>query len=111
MESTRQQKISRLLQKDLGVIFQQESRNLFEGSLITVTKVQVSKDLAVAKVHLSLFLTANKQTLIEKIRHHGREIRHILAQRIHLQLRVMPDLQFFLDDSLDYIENIDQLLK
>ncbi len=111
MESTRQQKISRLLQKDLGVIFQQESRNLFDGALITVTKVQVSKDLAIAKVFLSLFLTANKQALLEKIRHHGREIRHILAQRINQQLRVMPELHFFLDDSLDYIENIDQLLK
>ncbi|MEI7895501.1 MAG: 30S ribosome-binding factor RbfA [bacterium] len=111
MESTRQQKISRLIQKDLGVIFQQESRNLFDGSLITVTKVQVSKDLAIAKVHLSLFITTDKQILLDKIRHHGREVRHMLAQRVHNQLRVMPDLQFFLDDSLDYIENIDSLLK
>ena len=111
MESTRQQKISRLIQKDLGEIFQQESRNLFEGALITVTKVQVTKDLAIAKVYLSLFITSNKQALIEKIKHHGREIRHLLVQRVHQQLRIMPDLQFFLDDSLDYIENIDQLLK
>jgi ribosome-binding factor A len=111
MESTRQLKISRLIQKDLGVIFQQESRNLFEGALITVTKVQVSKDLAIAKVHLSLFITTDKQVLLEKIRHHGREIRHFLAQRVHNQLRVMPELQFYLDDSLDYIENIDSLLR
>jgi ribosome-binding factor A len=111
MESTRQQKISRLIQKDLGLIFQQESRNLFEGALITVTKVHVSKDLAIAKVHLSLFITSDKQVLLDKIRHHGRDIRHNLAQRVHNQLRVIPELQFFLDDSLDYIENIDKLLK
>jgi len=111
MESTRQQKISRLIQKDLGVIFQQESRNLFGGALITVTKVQVSKDLAIAKVYLSLFITSDKQALLDKIRHHGREIRHHLVQLVHQQLRVMPELHFFLDDSLDYIENIDQLLK
>ena len=111
MESTRQQKISRLIQKDLGTIFQQESHNLFEGALITVTKVQVSKDLSFAKVYVSLFITSDKQVLLDKIRHHGREIRHLLARRVHDQLRVMPELQFFLDDSLDYIENIDHLLK
>ncbi|HPS63823.1 MAG TPA: 30S ribosome-binding factor RbfA [Bacteroidales bacterium] len=110
MESTRQLKISRLIQKDLGTIFQQESRSLFEGALITVTKVQVSKDLAIARVHLSLFMTRDKQALLEKIRHQGKEIRHLLARKEHDQLRVMPELQFFLDDSLDYIENIDKLL-
>jgi ribosome-binding factor A len=111
METTRQQKIARLIQKDLGIIFQQESRNLFDGALITVTKVQISKDLSVAKVFLSLFLTKDKPALLEKIRHHGREIRHHLAGKVHHQLRVMPELHFFLDDSLDYIENIDLLLK
>jgi len=111
MESTRQQKISRLIQKDLGVIFQQESRNLFEGAMITVTKVMVSKDLAVTKVYLSLFATKDKHVLLEKIQKHAREIRHHLARREHNQLRIMPELHFFLDDSLDYIENIDHLLK
>lgn len=111
MESTRQQKISRLIQKDLGVIFQQESRNLFDGALITVTKVQVSKDLAIARIHLSLFMTKDKTALLDKIRSHSRDIRHLLAREVHNQLRVMPELQFYLDDSLDYIDNIEQLLK
>lgn len=111
MESTRQQKISRLVQKDLGVIFQQESRNLFDGALITVTKVQVSKDLAIARIHLSLFMTKDKTALLDKIRSHSRDIRHLLAREVHNQLRVMPELQFYLDDSLDYIDNIEQLLK
>ena len=111
MESTRQQKISRLIQKDLGTIFQQESRNLFSGAMITVTKVQVTKDLAIARIYLSLFITTSKEELLESIRHHGREIRHMLARKVHDQLRVMPELHFFLDDSLDYIEKIDNLLK
>ena len=92
------------------MIFQQESRNLFDGALITVTKVHVTKDLALAKVHLSLFITRNKEGLLEKIRHHSKEIRHLLARQVHDQLRIIPELQFFLDDSLDYIENIDHLL-
>lgn len=111
MESTRQQKISRLIQKELGVIFQQESRNLFENALITVTKVMISKDLAIAKVHLSIFGSKEKETLIGKIRKQGGEIRYLLAKKVHNQLRIMPELHFHLDDSLDYIDNIDHLLK
>ena len=110
MESTRQQKISRLIQKELGVLFQRDSRSLYEGALITVTKVSVSKDLSIAKVHLSLFMTKDKEALLNVIRHHGRDIRHQMAQHVHNQLRIMPELTFFLDDSLDYIENIDNLL-
>ncbi|MCX6250096.1 MAG: 30S ribosome-binding factor RbfA [Bacteroidetes bacterium] len=110
MESTRLNKISRLIQKDLGVIFQQESRNLFGGAMITVTKVDVVKDLSIAKVHLSLFATADKDALLEKIRSHTKEIRHLFARQVHNQLRVIPELHFYLDDSLDYIENIENLL-
>lgn len=111
MESTRQQKISRLIQKELGLIFQRESRTLFEGALITVTKVQVTKDLALARANISLFGTRDKNALLEKIRNHARELRHQMAQKVHAQLRIMPELQFYLDDSLDYIENIENLLK
>jgi ribosome-binding factor A len=111
MESTRQQKIARLIQKDLSAIFQEQSRNHFIGSLITVTKVSVTKDLSLAKVYLSLFATKDKPALLEMIRTRTREVRHDLGTRVRNQLRVIPDLQFFLDDSLDYIDNIDHLLK
>jgi len=111
MESTRQNKVSRLLQKDLGDIFQRESRNLFRGAMITVTKVNVTKDLAIAKVYLSLFATKDKEDLIESIKVHSKEIRYKLAQRIGKQVRAIPELQFYIDDSLDYIENIETLLK
>jgi ribosome-binding factor A len=110
MESTRQQKISRLIQKDLGEILQQKVQNLLGGVLITVTKVSVTKDLSVAKVYLSLFTKSNKEILLDTIRQHTREIRYELGHRVRNQLRVIPDLQFFLDDSLDYIERIDDLL-
>lgn len=110
MESTRQLKISRLLQKDLGEIFQRESRNLTQGALVTVTKVYVTPDLAIAKVYLSLFATEDKNGLLKHIQKHGKEIRFNLGKRIGKQIRVVPELVFYLDDSLDYIENIEKLL-
>lgn len=110
METTRQLKIARLIQKDLGDILLLESRNLFGGSMITVTKVRVSKDLAVARVYVSLFATADKPKLLEAINKHNKEIRHKLALRIGQQVRIIPGLEFFLDDSLDYIDHIEELL-
>lgn len=110
MESTRQNKIARLIQKDLGTIFQQNSR-LFDGAMISVTKVNVAKDLSIARVYVSLFAPKGKTGLMDKIRTQGREIRHLLGNLERNQLRVIPDLQFFEDDSLDYIDNIENLLK
>ncbi len=111
METTRQQKISRLIQKDLGMIFQTLGRSLFDNVMITVTKVHVAKDLSLAKIYLSLFTTADKQGKLDQIRSHTRDIRRELGIREHNQLRIIPELVFLLDDSLDYIENIDNLLK
>ncbi len=80
-------------------------------SMITVTKVNVTSDLSLARVHLSLFATTDKQTLFEKILENKKEIRHILAGRVGKQLRIVPNLEFYIDDALDYIEHIDKLLK
>ena len=101
-----------IVQKDLGEILQQKGQSTFGGVLITVTKVSVTKDLSVAKVYLSLFTTSesNKEILLDTIRQHTREIRYELGHRVRNQLRVIPDIHFFLDDSLDYIERIDDLL-
>lgn len=110
MESTRQQKIARLVQKDLGEIFQMQARNLFHGAMITVTKVNVTKDMSLARVYLSLFGVKDKEALLDIIKSHTREVRRELGIREKNQLRVIPDLQFFIDDSLDYIENLDHLL-
>ena len=110
MDSTRQQKVSRLIQRDIGDIFQKEGRDLFSHSMITVTKVHVTRDLSQAKVYLSLFTTGDKPQLLENIRRHTGEIRYKLGRRIGKQVRVIPEIQFFMDDSLDYIENIEKLL-
>lgn len=110
MESKRQHRIDKLLQKELGEIFTQEMRHVTKHALVTVTKIQVSPDLSIAKTYLSLFATPDKEALMKEVIKHTGEIRGKLGLRIRHQLRVVPDLHFFLDDSLDYIENIDRLL-
>lgn len=110
MESTRQLKVARLVQKDMGDIFLSESRNMFGRTMITVTKVRLTRDLSIARVYLSLFNTKDKEETLRGIVSHGRELRYKLALKVGKQLRVVPDLEFFIDDSLDYIENLEKLL-
>lgn len=110
MENTRLDRVSKLLQKDLGEILQYDMKHVTKNSMVTVTKVNVSPDLSIAKVYLSLFATSDKKGLLTDIKRHSKEIRGKLGFRIKNQMRVVPDLQFYEDDSLDYIENLDQLL-
>ena len=111
MDSQRQLKVSRLIQKELGEIFQRETKVFFGAALITVTQVRVSPDLGVAKVYVSLFNTPDNKALLESIKAHTKEIRMKLSDRIRKQVRVIPNLVFFHDDSLDYAMRIDELLK
>lgn len=111
MESTRQLKVSRLLQKELAEIFRKEAADKFDRAFITVTIVRVAPDLSTAKVYLSMFAVKDKDALLKKIREKGWEIRKMLGTVIGKQVRVIPDLEFYIDDSLDYAEKIDQLLK
>lgn len=111
MESTRQQKISRLLQKELADIFQKESRTLFMGKIISVTTVRVSPDLAMARSYISIFPSENAREVLKQIRIANPKIRGLLGRRVGKQLRVIPELEFYIDDSLDYIDKIDDLLK
>lgn len=111
MDSQRQLKVSRLIQKELGEIFQRETRMLFGNALITVTQVRVSPDLGVAKVYVSLFNVPDNKALLASIKEHTKEIRSKLSDRIKKQVRVIPNLAFFHDDSLDYAMRIDELLK
>lgn len=110
MESKRQQKISRLLQKDLGEIFRLMAQDHLRGYLITVTKVNITPDMSIARVFLSLFGPGEKSEIFKSINKHKKDIRHQLAIRVKGQLRIIPDLEFVVDDSLDYIENIERLL-
>ena len=111
MSSIRQQKVERLIQRALGEVFQQESRSLFGGAFITVTVVRISPDLGYAKVYLSFFHKGPKEELLEMVESHGRRIRGILGNRIGKSVRVVPELRFYIDDSMDHAEKIDDLLK
>lgn len=110
MEGTRLSKIERLIQKELGDIFQKQTQAM-PGTLISVSIVRVSPDLSVAKAYLSIFPSEKSKDLLEAIRTNTKAIRYDLGQRIRLQVRKIPELSFFIDDSLDYIERIDQLLQ
>ena len=110
METTRQNKISRLLQKELSDIFLAETRKT-HGIIISVSVVRVSPDLSTAKAYLSIFPQKKSAEMIENINAKTKTNRYALSQRVRNQMRKTPELSFFLDDSLDYIENIDSLLK
>ncbi len=109
MESTRQNKIARLIQKDLSVIFQQQTRQT-RGILVSVSVVRISPDLSVAKAYLSIFPSEKAQEILDNINAHVSQIRYELGNLERHQLRIIPELKFFIDDSLDYVENIDKLL-
>ena len=109
METTRQNKISRLLQKELSEIFLAQTRKT-HWTIVSVSIVRISPDLSIAKVYLSVFPSEKAQATIESVNASAREIRYELAQKVRFQLRKIPELRFYLDDSLDYIEKIDNLL-
>jgi ribosome-binding factor A len=111
MESTRLQKVSRLLQKELGTFLQRESQVVCGGKMVSVTSVRVSPDLGIAKVYLSIFPPDKKEETLVKIKSHVKNIRYVLGKNVHNQMRIIPELDFFIDDSLDYIEKIEGLLK
>ncbi len=110
MITQRQSKINRQLHKDLAEIIQNEARGLFQGALITVTKVNITSDLSLAKVYLSIF-GKDMNEVIKLVESHSKDIRYQLGQRVKNQLRIVPELRFYADDSLDYLENIEKLLK
>jgi len=111
MESTRQKKVSRLIQKELADIFLKKGNELVRGKLISITRVRVSPDLSFAKVYISIFPATNKNDDLQIIQDHSTKIRFDLGQKIRSQLRIVPDIAFHIDDSLDYIDKIEKLLK
>ena len=111
MPTTRQNKVSRLIQRELGTQFQRESRDLYGGAIITVTVVRVTADLGLARVYLSLYPNDKKQEILNEVKFNAKHIRYELGQKIRHQLKKIPELEFYIDDSLDYIEHIEELLK
>lgn len=109
MESKRQQKVGRQIQKDLGDIFQKEASHLLEGALATVTGVKVSPDLSIARAYISVLPDNKKETVLESLKVNSKFLRQKLGTRVRHQLRIVPDLLFFLDDTLEYVEKMDKL--
>ena len=110
MQETRQNKIARLLQKELSMIFQEQTRSL-HGVMVSVTRVRISPDLSVCTAYLSVFPSEKSEEIVQNITKNEKQIRYELGTRIRYQLRIVPELRFFIDDSLDYIDRIDELLK
>lgn len=110
METTRQSKIARLLQKELSDIFLQQTKSM-PGTLVSVSVVRISPDMSIAKAYLSIFPSEKGDELIKNVNNNAKAIRYELGTRVRHQLRIIPELKFFVDDSLDYIEKIDSLLK
>jgi ribosome-binding factor A len=111
MDSIRQNKVNSLLQQELAKIFLQETRTLLPGGMISVTAVRVSPDLGLAKVYLSFFPVKDKGAVLDRVEGHAHHIRGVLGREVGKQLRIVPELNFYVDDSLDRAEEIDKLLK
>ena len=110
METTRQNKISRLIQKELSEIFLLQTKAM-NGVLVSVSAVRISPDMSIARVYLSVFPSEKSQEIVKNINDNMKSIRFELGTRVRHQLRINPELKFFVDDSLDYVERIDELLK
>ena len=111
-ETPRQQKINRVLQQEIAKVLQQAvSEWSIKNLLVSVTKVRVTSDLSIAKIYLSIFPVNDAITYIDALKENRSQLRHDLAQRMKNQLRRFPELHFYLDDSLDYIEGINEELR
>ncbi|HIZ68761.1 MAG TPA: 30S ribosome-binding factor RbfA [Candidatus Prevotella avicola] len=110
MQETRQNRIARLLQKELALIFQSQTR-MTHGVMVSVTRARVSPDLSICTAYLSIFPSEKSEEILSNIKANEKSIRYELGTKVRNQLRIIPELRFFLDDSLDYLEHIDELLK
>jgi ribosome-binding factor A len=111
MDTTRQLKIAKQLQKDLGELLQQRGMAAFSGALVTISGVKVSPDLGVAKVYVSIFPSTKSKEVLGIIVGQNRQLRYELGKRVRNQLRIVPELVFFLDDSLDYVDKIESVFQ
>lgn len=108
--STRQNKISRLIQREMADILLKLNKARFSGKLISVTQVRVTKDMGIARIYLSIFPSEFSKEILEEIKLVTSQLRGELGRKVGKSLRVIPELEFYIDDSLDYIDNIDKLL-
>ena len=111
METTRQNKVCRLIQKELSEIFLLQTKAMNGGVLVSVSTVRISPDMSIVRAYLSVFPSAKADEIVKNINNNSKAIRFELGNRVRHQLRIIPELKFFVDDSLDYVERIDELLK
>ncbi len=109
MDSTRQNKVARLIQKELGDIFIGQTRQM-KGVLVSVSVCRISADMSVCRVYLSVFPSERAEEIVANINANQKQVRYELGTRMRHQLRIIPELKFFVDDSLDYAEHINELL-
>lgn len=108
--STRQNKISRLIQREMAEILLRLNKANFSGKIISVSVVRVTKDLGIARIYLSIFPSEFSEKILADIKESSKHLRGELGRKVGKSIRVIPALEFYLDDSLDYIDNIDKLL-
>ena len=111
MESKRQQKFGRQIQKDLSEIFQKDFRDIFGKGMVTITDVKVSPDLSIARCYLSFLLVDQPQYVVDALNEKQKAIRNVLAAKIRHQVRIIPYLSFYLDDTAEYAAKIDALFE
>lgn len=111
MESTRQKKVARLVQKELAQIIMHHGNELAPGKIISVTTLRINPDLSIAKAWVSIFPSEGSSAVLEALRYRTPKLRYELGQKVRNQLRIIPEILFFIDDSNDYIDNISKLLK
>jgi ribosome-binding factor A len=111
MESTRQLKVGRLVQKELSGVFVKEGQNVYGKVLVSITMVRMSTDLSVAKIYLSIFPNEKSTEVLKSLNESKSKIRHWLGQKTKGQMRIIPELIFYFDDSAAYFEKIDGMLK
>lgn len=109
--TTRQNKIGRLIQKELSEFLRREANTIARGKMVSVTAVRVTRDMSLARCYLSIFPSEGASEVLKEIKLHKAHLRGELGNAVRFQLRHVPELEFFIDDSLDYIEKIDNLLK
>ena len=110
MDSTRQNKIARLIQKELSDIFLHQTKSM-RGVIVSVSEVRISPDLSIAKAYLSVFPSEKGEEIVQNINKNMKSIRYDLGTRLHYQLRIIPEIKFFVDETLDMLDHIDELLK
>ncbi|MEN9369145.1 MAG: ribosome-binding factor RbfA [Bacteroidota bacterium] len=109
METKRQQKFARVIQKELSEILQKEGWSFHGNSIVTITMVRMSPDLSIAKVYLSIYNAENNELLLNELRSKAREIRFKLGEKIRNQVRIIPNIDFFIDDSMEYVSKMEKL--